>query len=124
MPTTWKIFDLSEQRGVLIVIPRGDAVGFRDMDVEQELQEILSRIDGDDIRRVVVDLGGSSYFGSVMIGAVNAIGKSARDQGGEMAICNASSEMKAVMAAMKLDELWEQFDSRSDAMKAVKRASR
>ncbi|QDU38929.1 STAS domain protein [Maioricimonas rarisocia] len=124
MPTTWKIFGLSEQRGVLIVVPKGDAVGFRDTDVDHELQEILSRIEAGGSSSVVVDLGGSSYFGSVMIGAVNAIGKTARDRGGEMAICNASPEMKAVMNAMKLDDLWEQYESRSAAVKAVKKKSR
>ncbi|MFG0335433.1 MAG: STAS domain-containing protein [Maioricimonas sp. JB049] len=124
MPTTWRIFDLSEQRGVLIVVPKGDAVGFRDTDVDHELQEILSRVEADDGSSVVVDLGGSNYFGSVMIGAINAIGKTARDRGGDMVICNASPEMTAVMSAMKLDEQWEQHGSRSTAVKAVRKKSR
>lgn len=124
MPTTRKIFDLSVQRGVLIIIPQGDAVSFRDTDVEHELREILARIDDDDVNHLVVDLGSSSYFGSVMIGAISAIGRAILQQGGQMALCNASAEMKAVMAAMKLDELWKQFDSRSAAVKAVKAQSR
>ena len=109
-----KVF-LAEQEGnTLVVMPRGDAVGFRDSDVADELKTVTELAGSPGIINLVVDLGSSDYFGSTMIGAINQLGTRFRYIGGRIALCNVSPQMKDMLEIMHLNDVWMIFDTRKD----------
>ena len=83
-----KIFVAEVEGHTLVVTPRGDSVGFRDSDVADELNNLLSLIGTPGIVNLVVDSGSSEYFGSTMIGAINQLGTRFREIGGKIALCS------------------------------------
>jgi anti-anti-sigma factor len=111
------IFSLNETKGVLVIAPAGDAISFLDIDVATAVNDVLSRITALDVPRVVVDLSGSQYFGSIMIGAVSQFAERVRERGGVFAVCGLSPDMQQVLAAMKLGDRWPTFDVQRAAVK-------
>ena len=117
MSATQSVFGVEEHKGVLLVTPGGDAVSYREVDVASEVDRIRNLIDHMDVPRVVVDLAGARYLGSVMIGAISEFAEHVRSRNGRFAVCNASAEMVSVLQVMKLHERWPQFASRHAAVK-------
>lgn len=111
------IFSTGETKGVLVISPTGDAISFRDMDVAAAVTEVVQQIGQLPDPRVVVDLSGSRYFGSIMIGAVSQFAERVRERGGVFAVCELSSDMKEVLHAMKLGDRWPTFDTQKAAVK-------
>ena len=118
MPQT--VFEMESSNGVLIVAPRGDAVSFREAEVNSGVDSVLEQIAGLTPPRVVVDLGSSGYFGSIIISALASFAERAREAGGAFAVCNVSDQMKGVLKIMRLDQSWPICDTRSDAIQAVR----
>lgn len=116
-----QIFATSETKGVLVVAPGGDALSYRDVDVAAAVSAMLHRIDALDDPRVVIDLSGSDYYGSVMIGAVSQFAERVRERGGAFAVCGLSPDMRQVLTAMKLAERWPTFDHQRAAVKFASR---
>lgn len=112
-----QVFSLTETKGVLVIAPAGDTISYRDSDVVEAVNKALDRINGLSNPRVVVDLSGSPYFGSVMIGAVSQFAERVRLMGGAFAVCEPSPDMKQVLTAMKLNERWPIFDTQRAAIK-------
>lgn len=121
MSATQPVFDVDEVRGLLVIRPGGDAVGYRDIDVAREVDQIRRRIDALDSPRVLVDLAHARYVGSVMIGAISDFAERVRAHDGAFGVCHVSPEMAFVLKAMKLDERWPQFGSRHDGVQALRR---
>ena len=57
-----KVFTLERKHGVLVVVPQGDAVGFRLADIDHELQELLEQVRNEDKPKLVIDFGHANYF--------------------------------------------------------------
>ena len=114
-----KVFLTDLNKQTLIVSPAGDAIGFRDSDVNKEMHTLLELIGQSEVSHLIIDLGNSEYFGSVIIGAINSLGLKTREQGGRVALCNASDDMIGILRAMKLDDIWAHYDSRKAALKAI-----
>jgi anti-anti-sigma factor len=114
-----KVFIAEQERNVLIVTPRGDSVSFREVDVAGELKTLLDLAGTPGLKHLVVDLSGSDYFGSTMIGAINQLGMQFREAGGKIALCEASKQMLDVLDIMHLGDLWMRFDTRKIALRAL-----
>ncbi|MBL8848783.1 MAG: STAS domain-containing protein [Planctomycetaceae bacterium] len=115
------IFSVNETKGVLVISPAGDAISFRDVDVAAAVNDLLSRVNALPQPRVVIDLGGSQYFGSIMIGAVSQVAERVRERGGVFAVCSLSPDMQQVLTAMKLADRWPTFDTQKAAVKFTER---
>lgn len=115
-----KVFPATKNGETLIVVPRGDATGFLDIDVNNEMNTLLSLLGTGGLDNVVVDLNASSYFGSVVIGVINSLALKACENGGRAAICNASEDMLGVLKVMKLDVILPHYPSLRKALKAVR----
>ena len=114
-----KVLRVEQKQTTLVVTPTGDAVGFRDSDIQQDLRLLLSLLDGSDFDNVIVDLGGANYFGTTIIGCITGLGRKTEETGGQLAVCNASEDMQNVMRVMHLDQRWPHFDSLRGALKAL-----
>jgi anti-anti-sigma factor len=115
-----KVFLAELQGDTLIVRPQGDAAGFRESDIARELATLLEIVGDPRIANLVVDLGRSNYFGSVVIGAIHNLGMKVRNGGGRLGICDASDEMVETLRTLKLDTIWTHYDSLKAALKAFK----
>ncbi len=120
MTQNTKAFDVSKHRGIVVVTPLGDTLSFRDIDIHRESDEITEMIRKENLKRLVIDLGHSNYFGSIMIGMINSFGQLVKEQGGQMFLCNASDDMQAVLKIMKIDTLWPHFPTQAKAIKAAR----
>lgn len=116
---THKVFLLEAKGDALIVSPTGEAFEFGQMKVISELNTILELVEEDGVSNLIIDLGRESYYGSVIIGAINSMVNKVLDQGGRVATCNASVEMQRVLAIMNLSERWPNYPNRKKALKAV-----
>lgn len=117
---TNKVFRLERDGNVLIVIPQGDASGFRYHDVHQESNTTLQVLDDPSLAHVVVDFTSEQMLGSIIISVVIKVCRKAGGKGGKAAFCNASSDMLEVLQTMNLTRLWTHYPSRSEAIAAVR----
>ncbi len=120
MSATQTIFELIPRKNKVLIRPRGDAIGFLEADISRELDRLLRWIEESDPLAVIIDLGGSAYFGSIMIGAVNQIGECVTARGGRMVLCQASADMLAILQVMKLIPRWDHCDSLKDAERMLR----
>lgn len=120
MTVNTKAFDVSVQRHAVVISPQGDALSYRDIDLQREGEEVRIFLKEKNVLRLVVDLERSNYFGSLMIGMLNSFGLQVKEQGGKMVLCNASEDMLAILKVMKIDTLWPHYPSQSKAIKALR----
>lgn len=118
-----KVFRLERDGDVLIVVPQGDASGFRYNDVHQESNVTLQVLDDPTLKHVVVDFTSERILGSIIISVVIKTCRKAGTKGGKAAFCNASPEMLEVLQTMNLTKLWTHYSSRADAIAAVRTGS-
>jgi len=115
-----KVFLLERDDNVLIVIPQGDAIGFRYNDVHQESNSTLQILDDTTLKHVVVDLGCEQVLGSIIISVLIKICRKAGLKGGKAAFCNATPDMQDVLQTMNLVKLWKYHPTRAEAVVAVR----
>jgi anti-anti-sigma factor len=68
---------------------------------------------------VVLDLTGTEYFGSAIVGLLFALSKRVKVLGGRLAACVANEHCKDVLAVTRFDQVCPVFDSRSEAVASV-----
>lgn len=103
----------------LVVKPRGDAAGFTAQAVTSEISAAMQWAQSSGVRNLVVDLSGGNYFGSIVLGALVQLGQAVRTRGGRIALCGASSDMQDVLRLLKLASMWEMFETRRQALRAI-----
>ena len=113
------VFPVERKGDTLIITPAGDAGSYAGIDVQGELNQVLRLYDNPRLKNAIVDLSGSNYFGSEIVGAMNCLGSHVRERGGRFAVCEASPDMRAGLHIMKLDTLWPLYDGRREAENAI-----
>ena len=69
---------------------------------------------------LVLDLTGTSYFGSAFIGFLISVSNRIRERaGGRLALCGLSAFSRMALQSSKTDQLLELFDSQVDAVAAL-----
>ncbi|MBC7820876.1 MAG: STAS domain-containing protein [Planctomycetaceae bacterium] len=115
-----KVFCLERDENVLIVVPQGDASGFRYNDVHQESNVTLQVLDDPSLQHVVVDFKSEQILGSIIISVVIKVCRKAGAKGGKAVFCNASADMLEVLTTMNLTKLWPHHSSRAEAIASVR----
>lgn len=93
-----------EQTGeTLVITPRRDLGGFVRTEFQDEVFDVLNRIDDADIRGVVLDLGSIDYFGSIMLEFVVRVRSKLRQKEGKLAVCQVSPAGQEVFYAARFD---------------------
>ena len=72
------------------------------------------------VTAVVFDLGDMPYFTSILLNTLVSLWKQIRHEGCQMVLCNPSQLGREILELAKFDELWQIFDSRDEALAAVK----
>ena len=117
-----KVFRLERDGNVLIVIPQGDAIGFRYHDIHQESNSTLQVLDDPSLVHVVIDFTSEQMLGSIIISVIIKICRKAGSKGGKAAFCSASTNMLEVLQTMNLTKLWAHYPTRAEAITTVRAA--
>lgn len=93
--------DVSTERGVAVVVPRGRL----NMVAAKRLRETLTDIVGGGTNRVVVDLGETTFLDSSGLGALVSGLKAARQAGGDLRVARPTAEVLAVFQLTNIDKV-------------------
>ncbi len=105
---------------VAVVIPQGDLLSFRYQDVHLESNLVLTFLDQKNITGLVLDLSQVPLLGSVMVGSLLKFARRVTDRKGKAAFCCASPEMLKVLDTMNLRSVWPYYETRKEAINAVR----
>ena len=103
----------------LLVVPHGDLGGFSQRVFQTEYQRLQKVLDDASLKHLIVDLSGSRYFGSEMLGALVALRERVVERGGRAALTDVSRDMLAGLDVIGVDGLFEVFNTRADAVSAL-----
>jgi len=113
------VFPAILRGSTLIVVPKGEAAGFSNAIVANERNAIHRLIGSGRVRNLLVDLGKSNYFGSEMIGTINAFYTKIHERQGEFGVCEPSPDMLEGLRILRLDSIWTVYDRREKAMSVL-----
>jgi anti-anti-sigma factor len=114
-----KVFETVADGGTLVVTPSGSGGSLAGESLSVEIEEIMKRLDDGELKHVVFDFKEVPYFGSTMLGAMQATWKHVAPGGGRLAICNISNVGREVLQVSRFDTIWFICDSRDEALAAV-----
>ncbi len=108
----------------LIVIPQESVSSLAGNDIELELPRVLDEMQRRRSRHIVIDLGSTECFGSLMLALMLALSTRVGRDGGAMALCNVSAVGREVLQITRFDSLWPVCNSRSEALEQVEGSQR
>lgn len=114
-----KIFPYEREGQVVILKPTGDSLSVQEHQLKKEITAIHDLIDNKDCQHLIVDLSGSTYFGSIVIGAVMALCGKVKNKNGKAALCNATQSVHDSIQIMKLDAAVPYYPTKDEALAYV-----
>lgn len=119
-PTVGPIFTREQQGGVLLLSPHSPLGNLYEAEIDKEASELLEMINQARGLAVLIDLGGSDYLGTAMLGAVVRLWKRISQRGGRLAICRISAPVHDMLRITKLHTVWPIFDTREAALQTLR----
>lgn len=119
------VFEYERAGNVLIVVPTGSLMEFRDSDIRNAYNDTYRYLSEDEIKHLLVDFSRLSYFGSTFVGMLIRLAKKTRQGGGEAVLCHLDDNMRGMMKSMmllentKTDFFWVPFNSREEAIASL-----
>lgn len=114
------VFEVETKDGILIIVPRGDSTSFSAEVVQKQTQLLLQKMEADRQFKVIVDFSQGDYFGSLVLSSVNEFGEQAQRYGGQLVMCHASDDMRAMIEHLKMQDKYPCFPTRKHALKVLK----
>ena len=113
-----QFYRIDEEKGVNVITLLKD-----DIDVHQneELRKAFFELLREGKTNVVMDLSSTTYICTIMIVTLVIMYKRAKEAGGRLAICNICDKVKKVLALIKLDKVFDIFNSRQEAVEHLKK---
>ncbi|GAB3085285.1 STAS domain-containing protein [Nocardioides zeae] len=93
--------DVSTERGIAVVVPRGRL----NMVAAKRLREALAEVVAGGTHRIVVDLGETTFLDSSGLGALVSGLKAARQAGGDLRVARPTPEVLAVFQLTNIDKV-------------------
>jgi len=118
-PARHGILAFSLEGNLLVVEPQGDCSSLDAVVLDREFHEILERVRTNPSTECVIDLEQASYFGSTMLAGMIRLWRAARAGKGRLVLCNVSSLERDVLSAVRLDNVWGIYPTRSAAIAAL-----
>jgi stage II sporulation protein AA (anti-sigma F factor antagonist) len=118
--TATSIFEVTRTGDTLVVTPQGDLRELDWYELDAAGTAVLRRLDDAKVRNVVVDFAELGSCGSTALGLFAGLWRKARRNGGGMAICNVSDNLREVLAVTRLDDFWPAYESLDEALRAVR----
>jgi anti-anti-sigma factor len=116
MTQTNTVFATQIVDGTLVVTPQGDSTGFRYNDIHSETNAVITAVDRQKAKNLVINFNSVEIVGSIMISAMIKLARKITSKNGQAAFCCASETMQEVMQSMNLTRLWPYFDTEEEAI--------
>lgn len=116
------VFEFLRLADVLVMIPHGPFMEFRDADIRNAYNEAYRLLSEDDVRHLLIDFSQLDYFGSTFVGILIRLARKVRSGKGEAALCHLSDNMCGMLKTLmllentKTDFYWNQFATREIAL--------
>lgn len=117
--TSEAIFTTAVDGPMLVLAVHGSVSSLGNDGALSELDHVIAEVSRGTVRNVLVDLGQSAYFGSLLLETLRRIWNEVHAQGGRMALCNVSPVGKEILQIAKFDHLWPIVETRTDAVKLL-----
>lgn len=121
MMNSSRVFSVRLEDTTLIVTPTGPVSNLAGQEMHPEVEEIMAAVRNEHCRDVLIDMEKATFFGSVLLGMLNAIWKHIRPRKGKLVLCNLSRLGGEVIHAARFDTLWEIYPTREEAKQALAR---
>lgn len=115
-----KLLAVHTEGSTLIVAPTGPVSNLVGFEVQPEVAQLLALFQKEQCRDVLVDMEKVSFFGSVLLGALNTIFRQVRQRGGKLVICNLSGVGREVVHVARFDTLWVVCPTREEAFQLLR----
>lgn len=122
MPPEKTVFQFERQSDILVVVPHGPFLEFRDLDIRNAYNDAYRMLSEDGVRHLLVDFSRLDYFGSTFIGILIRLAKKVRSGRGEAVLCHLTDSMHGMMKTLmllentKTDFYWGCFPTRNEAI--------
>lgn len=103
----------------LFLNPIADLGSLHEPEIVHETNDLLGLINHAPPTNLVIDLAGSNYLGTAMLGAIVKLWKRVCQRGGRLALCNVSENVAQVLHITKLHAIWPIYGTREQALSAV-----
>ncbi|MBN2279729.1 MAG: STAS domain-containing protein [Candidatus Marinimicrobia bacterium] len=88
------------------------------INVKMEIHPYVKNLIEEGKKKIVIDLAKVKWFGSTALGSMMASYSSLKAAEGEMKIANPSSKLQTLFYQMKLQEVFETFESVEEALES------
>lgn len=106
-----------EVQGIMVIEPKGKVtIGEGDILLRDEITKLL----GDDKKRLVLDLGEVSYMDSAGVGELVSVYTSVKNRGGELKLANLTKKIKDLLSITQLLTIFDAYDSVDEALGSFK----
>jgi len=102
--------------GVVVLQPKGFLTGGKETD--EVIHAVRSAIH--EGKHIVLDLCDTEHLTSIPIGLLVGLHISAGQRGVEFVLCNLAKRIKSVIVLFRLNEVFKIYESRSDALDALR----
>lgn len=99
----------------LVLEVHGIVSSLADAAALSQLDQALDQLRSGSVTQVLVDLGQSPYFGSMMLETLRRVWNDVHPRAGRMVLCNVSPVGKEILQIAKFDHLWPIVATRADA---------
>jgi anti-anti-sigma factor len=117
LPTSTSVVFRREWRETTLILHAAGPLGsLHENEIDREMAELISLLNGKGPFAVVIDLAHSDYLGTALLGALVKLWKRISQQKGNMAMCNVSDQVYQVLRITKLHAVWPICYTREDAL--------
>ncbi len=114
-----RVFELEVVEETLVLTLTSEKVGFADIQLPVDLNEVFRHIEHPGIQHVLVDFSQVKFFSSAVLEALRNIWVHLKDQGGQMAVCCLSDGGREILNLTKFNLIWPAHSSRTEALMAL-----
>ena len=129
MSDTPMVFEFVQESDVLVLIPHGPFMNFRDNEVRTAYNEAYRLLSQPEIHHLLVDFSLLDYFGSTFVGILIRLARKVRSDGGQAVLCHVSDNMQQMLRTLmllenpKIEFSWTLQGSRVEALKMFQSAA-
>jgi anti-anti-sigma factor len=113
-------FRVERHGDVAVITPSPDVESMQEAEIQQAAQMVLAPLQEDPPVGLVIDLSQVKYFGSLFVSFLLKCHMLAKRHGSEVVLAGASQRSRELLHLTALDTLWALYDSRRDALAALR----
>ncbi len=116
-----RLFELEIIEDTLVISLLTENIGFADLRLSFELDDVYQHIERAENRHVLVDFSHINFFTSIVLELLRQIWLRVKERGGQLALCCLTPACQEILQLSRFDTLWPIHLNRSAALTALHR---